>query len=99
MARADQIEKTISQIMKLAADFSLDEMLDLRFDLEERIEELREKHSADVSTQAEPTITMREEWRKCGKPNCRCNTDGPLHGPYIYEYWKQNGRTRSRYVG
>ena len=99
MARADQIEKTISQIMKLAADFSLDEMLELRFDLEERIEQLREQPSAVVKTQAEPTITVREEWRKCGKPNCQCQTAGELHGPYIYHYWKKDGRTRSRYVG
>ena len=41
------------------------------------------------------SITFRYETVRCGKPNCtRCP-----HGPYWYAYWKENGRTRSRYVG
>ena len=45
MARADQVEKTISKIMKLVEDFTLDELLELRFDLEERVEKLKKKAS------------------------------------------------------
>jgi hypothetical protein len=99
MDRAEQVEKTIRQIMSKVQDFTLNELLELRFDLEERIEQLREQSSADVSAPSEPTITVREEWRKCGKPSCRCQISGELHGPYIYEYWKAAGRTHSRYVG
>ena len=41
------------------------------------------------------SLTFRYETVRCGKPNCtRCP-----HGPYWYAYWKENGRTRSRYVG
>ncbi len=41
------------------------------------------------------SITFRYETVRCGKQNCtRCP-----HGPYWYAYWKENGRTRSRYVG
>lgn len=41
------------------------------------------------------SITFRYETVRCGKANCtRCP-----HGPYWYAYWKENGRTRSRYVG
>lgn len=41
------------------------------------------------------SITFRYETVRCGKPNCsRCP-----HGPYWYAYWKENGRTRSRYIG
>jgi len=41
------------------------------------------------------TLTFRYETVRCGKQNCsRCP-----HGPYWYAYWKENGRTRSRYIG
>ncbi len=41
------------------------------------------------------SLTFRYETVRCGKPNCtRCP-----HGPYWYAYWKEGGRTRSRYVG
>ena len=38
---------------------------------------------------------------RCGKPTCRCARGGPGsgHGPYWYLYWKQDGRTRSKYIG
>lgn len=29
-------------------------------------------------------ITYRQEYRKCGKANCRTCTEGPGHGPYWY---------------
>ncbi len=41
------------------------------------------------------SLTFRYETVRCGKKNCtRCP-----HGPYWYVYWKEGGRTRSRYVG
>lgn len=41
------------------------------------------------------SITFRYETVRCGKDNCsRCP-----HGPYWYAYWKEAGRTRSRYIG
>jgi hypothetical protein len=41
------------------------------------------------------SITFRYETVRCGKQNCsRCP-----HGPYWYAYWKEGGRTRSRYIG
>ncbi len=40
-------------------------------------------------------VTFRQEAVKCGKKGCtRCP-----HGPYWYAYWREGGRTRSRYVG
>lgn len=47
---------------------------------------LEEKHSN--------SITYRLERIACGK-NCK----GCPHGPYWYGYWREGGKTRSRYIG
>jgi hypothetical protein len=43
------------------------------------------------------TGSLQREWRRCGKPTCRC-TNGMLHGPYWYLRWRDRGRQRRRYV-
>lgn len=103
MPREDQIEKIIAKIMKLTEDFSLNELLELRFDIEERViamkEAMKEAGIADKPiTVTEPTITVREQMQKCGKATCHCNNGGALHGPYIYHYWKEGGKTKSKYI-
>ena len=50
-------------------------------------------------TQALGKITYQLQYRRCGKPNCRCHHEGVLHGPYIYKYWRVDGRLKSGYVG
>jgi uncharacterized protein DUF6788 len=100
MGKAKDPEKTMRRIMRMVEDFTLDELLDLRFDLEERIQQLRTTTSAP-SRQAqpsEPSVTVREEWKQCGKLNCKCMA-GELHGPYRYEYWREGDRVKSRYLG
>ncbi len=42
-------------------------------------------------------VTFRVEHRRCSK-DCRCN-GGKGHGPYLYAYWWEEGRTRSKYLG
>lgn len=42
-----------------------------------------------------PTLTYRQEMVRCGKSGCRSCP----HGPYWYAYWKEDGRTRKRYIG
>lgn len=42
-----------------------------------------------------PTLTYRQEHVRCGKAGC---TTCP-HGPYWYAYWREEGRTRKRYIG
>lgn len=37
------------------------------------------------------------QFKRCGKDNCRC-ARGALHGPYFYEFWRENGRQRKAYV-
>lgn len=40
------------------------------------------------------------KYTKCGKKNCICHTKGRLHGPYIYERYKdRNGKEHFKYLG
>ena len=46
-------------------------------------------------TAGAPTVSLRQQWVRCGKDSCtRCP-----HGPYWYAYWREDGKRRSRYVG
>ena len=46
------------------------------------------------------TPTYAQQYRRCGKPSCPlCAAGGRGHGPYWYAYWREGGRTRSRYLG
>ncbi len=40
------------------------------------------------------SVTYRQERVYCGK-ECK----GCPHGPYWYAYWKEDGRTHTRYIG
>jgi len=42
-----------------------------------------------------PGVKVRKQMVKCGKQSC---TACP-HGPYIYAYWTEDGRQRSKYLG
>ena len=100
MGRAEKVERTIRSILKMVSDFTGDELRDLRFDIEERIEalELDSKQAAGLQADREQK-TIREEYKRCGNMGCLCNTEGKLHGPYLYEYFREAGRLKSRYLG
>lgn len=42
--------------------------------------------------------SVRAQYVRCGRPDCSCAT-GKGHGPYWYEYWREGGRIRSKYLG
>ena len=44
-----------------------------------------------------PRGSLHPEWKRCGKPTCRCRL-GALHGPYWYRHFREDGRQRKRYV-
>ena len=46
----------------------------------------------------QPRHALRQEYVKCGKPGCRRAT-GLGHGPYWYQYWKEGGKVKKRYLG
>ncbi len=71
--------------------------------IDTRLQQVLEERRAGQAAAATPmrlekqigSITFRYETVRCGKDNCtRCP-----HGPYWYAYWKEGGRTRSRYIG
>lgn len=41
-----------------------------------------------------PTVSYRQERVRCGRVCASCP-----HGPYWYAYWKEDGRSRSQYIG
>ena len=49
---------------------------------------------ADNNLEIPPNATIRQEYVKCGNPDCQNS-----HGPYLYAYWKQNKKLKKRYVG
>lgn len=44
-------------------------------------------------------MTLQLEKVNCGKATCKKCQSGPAHGPYWYAYWKEGGKTRSKYIG
>ncbi len=47
-----------------------------------------------LDTKKSGAVTYRLERVSCGK-GCK----GCPHGPYWYGYWKEGGKTRSKYIG
>ena len=41
-----------------------------------------------------PAVTYRSQLVRCGKDCSACP-----HGPYWYAFWKEDGRSRSQYIG
>jgi hypothetical protein len=48
----------------------------------------------DNNQEIPPNATIRQEYVKCGDPDCQNS-----HGPYLYAYWKQDKKLKKRYVG
>lgn len=71
------------------------ELLDYREQAEPEIPE--DAEIVEGETDSNSGLVVKENV-KCGKSNCKC-TDGDLHGPYLYRYWKEGNTTKSEYVG
>ncbi len=41
-----------------------------------------------------PAVTYRSQYVRCGKGCATCP-----HGPYWYAFWKEDGQSRSQYIG
>lgn len=88
------------QRLSLEEKRSLRAWLDGQIADDERPPEVEPKQDKEiVETKKAGRITYQSELVKCGKSNCRCTTDGQLHGPYWYGYQKQGQKLKSWYVG
>ena len=38
-----------------------------------------------------------QQFRKCGKPCCKCNA-GSLHGPYFFYFYREDGKQKKKYI-
>ncbi len=90
--------KKKEQVLGELSEKDLEELREIDRRLQDVLAERRTGQPPDVLPRAEKqigSITFRYETVRCGKENCtRCP-----HGPYWYAYWKENGRTHSRYSG
>ncbi len=90
--------KKKEQVLGELNEKQLEELREIDARLQEVLQERRNGQTSTEPIRAEKqigSITFRYETVRCGKENCtRCP-----HGPYWYAYWKEGGRTRSRYIG
>src|ERR1700674_5522400 len=96
----------VDRLCAAAARLSLPELHDLAgriaaliADMGQPPEPPENPNRAVVEERRTPGGTVRLELVKCGKERCKRCAGGPAHGPYWYAYWKENGRTRSKYIG
>ena len=45
----------------------------------------------DNDLEIPPNATIRQEYVKCGNPDCQNS-----HGPYLYAYWKQDKKLNEK---
>ena len=55
------------------------------------------KNGATLPKTEALTGSLQVEYKRCGKPGCRCASGAP-HGPYVSRRWREGGRQRRRYV-
>ncbi len=93
-ARAKKKEEVLGDL----TEAQMEELREIDARLNQVLQERRAGQTSDAPVRLEKqvgSITFRYETVRCGKENCsRCP-----HGPYWYAYWKEGGRTRSRYIG
>ena len=67
---------------------------------DEELERARRRVADSLPGLADFTpASLHEEWRRCGKPNCRCARDGdPGHGPRHTLVRREDGRVVTRQV-
>jgi len=92
--------KTFTAIIDRQRD--IERLREMKDYIDARIRALESQQAEDepsikreVVREVVASVTYRLEKVKCGKKGCKkCP-----HGPYWYAYWKENGKTKSKYIG
>ena len=86
-------------ILDELAEEDLPSLIEIRDYLERLISDREESpeggaSEAETEEKRPGSVTYRQEWVYCGKECKKCP-----HGPYWYCYWKEDGKTRTKYIG
>ncbi|MCX6673000.1 MAG: hypothetical protein NTY37_04385 [Methanothrix sp.] len=90
------IAKTIFSALErqdLSALYEIRELVERLISERARVDDLPANREV-LKVHTSGSTTYRLEKVSCGK-NCK----GCPHGPYWYGYWRENGKTRSKYIG
>jgi|GEM_PF-1007483 hypothetical protein len=73
--------------------------LDLNHLVESLVAEIeaRKTSPSDEEGSLVDSAGWRSEYRKCGKPTCRCATSEHRHGPYLYRSVWVDGAVKKEY--
>jgi hypothetical protein len=84
-----RINKLHERVTRVVANFESDQLRSITKIKSEEVTST--KNSRNLPGNA----TIRKEYVKCGKSDCRCK-----HGPYYYAYWKDgSGKLKKKYIG
>lgn len=83
---ANTIEAAIDNAIETAIEAAIDTAID-------------GSATSKFDQQPNPLHGWREEYRKCGKPNCWCAQGEKSHGPYWYRSVRKDGKVTKEYWG
>jgi hypothetical protein len=83
------------KLLQQAKRLPLNDLEQLAISLAEEV--VRLKAESFASPDEDDRIGWRQEYRKCGKSNCRCANTAYRHGPYWYRTVWVNGAAKKEY--
>lgn len=90
----------MDRLKAMLATFPEPALRDLRSYLDDILPSEAQLRAAVDPRERRETVTRRRELVRCGRAGCRCERPDGRHGPYWYEYWRdERGRLRKRYAG
>ena len=67
------------------------------FEEEKIVKAVPQEGLSETESGGEIIGSIHLEWRRCGKPTCRC-AHGHPHGPYYVRRWREGGRQRKELI-